>query len=303
MSDRLDGCLTFGATAIIELLPPGNLVKKSPHPFLCSSERHRQVGQLMREVLIYKRLAPHRRLIKMMSYSCSADEMDGHVIFEYMRLGSLEAHLASDAVITQSQQLDWCLQATEGIAFLHSSGVFHGDIKPENMVLDDNMCVRIIDFSGSSIDGLPPLCLESARYFLPRPEPTCNVQTDLFALGSSIYHIMQRAPPFKDLDIDEIEDRYKRQDFPELTNVFCGSIIAAARCDLLTKDQQESCDVSPWILWGLGRLFDFERFANCRTGSSVGRAIRQLLDDPNSLHVAFAFAQSEAHAMTLGQHV
>ncbi|OAQ99890.1 hypothetical protein LLEC1_02382 [Akanthomyces lecanii] len=181
----------------------------------------------MREVLIYKRLQAHRRLIKMMSYSWSADEMDGYVIFEYMRVGSLDAYLASGAVIAQSQQLDWCLQATEGIAFLHSSGVIHGDIKPENMVLDDNMCVRIIDFSGSSIDGLLPLCLETARYFLPRPEPTCSVQTDLFALGSSIYHIMQRAPPYKELDTDEIENRYARQDFPEVTNVFCGSITAA----------------------------------------------------------------------------
>lgn len=259
MSDRLDRCLTFGATAIIEILPPGNLVKKSPHPFLCSSERHRQVSQLMREVLIYKRLQAHRRLIKMISYSCSADEIDGYVIFEYMRVGSLEAYLASDAVITQSQQLDWCIQATEGIAFLHSSGVIHGDIKPENMVLDDNMCVRIIDFSGSSIDDLPPLCLESTRYFLPRPEPTCNVQTDIFALGSSIYHIMQRAPPFKELDTDEIEERYKRQDFPELTNVFCGSIIAGcwrqqmesanATLALLQAHRQRSI-----LVWFSGRL-------------------------------------------------
>lgn len=213
----------------------------------------------MREVLIYKRLQAHRRLIKMISYSCSADEIDGYVIFEYMRVGSLEAYLASDAVITQSQQLDWCIQATEGIAFLHSSGVIHGDIKPENMVLDDNMCVRIIDFSGSSIDDLPPLCLESTRYFLPRPEPTCNVQTDIFALGSSIYHIMQRAPPFKELDTDEIEERYKRQDFPELTNVFCGSIIAGcwrqqmesanATLALLQAHRQRSI-----LVWFSGRL-------------------------------------------------
>lgn len=95
------------------------------------------------------------------------------------------------------------------------------------MRLPDDVCVRIIGFSGSPIDGLPPLCLESTRYFLPRPQPICSVQTDLFALGSSIYHIMQRVPPFNELDDDEVEARYKRQDFPDLADVVCGGVIAA----------------------------------------------------------------------------
>ncbi|TQV93233.1 hypothetical protein V2A60_010332 [Cordyceps javanica] len=211
---------------IVEVLPPGDRVKKSPQPQECTSESKRQARQLMREVKVYGRLPSHKRLLTMISYS--DDGPNSYIIFEHLSRGTLEAYLASTAHVTPEQQLTWCIEATEGVAFLHDFGIIHGDIKPQNMLLDSDMSIRIIDFAGSSVDGLKPLCLESTRYFLPRPmdsDMPCNTLTDLFALGSSLYHIMQRAPPYSNRQDDEVVRLYTRQSFPELRDVACGGVI------------------------------------------------------------------------------
>lgn len=181
----------------------------------------------MREVRVYSQLPPHNRLLKMIDYS--DDVFDAYIIFEHMKHGSLEAYLDSNAIITYAQRLKWSIQAAEGITFLHQFGIIHGDIKPQNMLLDDKLCLRIIDFSGSSVDGLPPLGLESTRYFLPRSMESampCTITTDLFALGSSLYHIMRGSPPYANIDDEEVQQLYQQQSFPDLVDVPCGEVIS-----------------------------------------------------------------------------
>lgn len=39
---------------------------------------------------------------------------------------------------------------------LHSYNAIHAHLKPENMLLDEHYELKIIDLSGSSIDGKPP---------------------------------------------------------------------------------------------------------------------------------------------------
>lgn len=63
------------------------------------------------------------------------------------------------------QRLQWCIEVGEGLVLLHSLGVIHCDIKPENMPLDEGLGVRIIDMLGFSIAGKSPLSLESTRFF------------------------------------------------------------------------------------------------------------------------------------------
>jgi len=153
---------------------------------------------------VYQRLpTPHNRLIRAFSFldddndggGGGDDDEDRGLVLEYMPNGSLSAFLESDTKISAAQQLQWCVETAEAVALLHSYGIIHADIRPENRLLDETLGLRIIDLSGSSIDGKPPLPLESTRFYLPRSrrdEMPCSVITDLFALGSSIYQIMAR---------------------------------------------------------------------------------------------------------------
>jgi serine/threonine protein kinase len=135
------------------------------------------------------------------------------LVLQYMPRGNLRKHLR-DAAATSStlpERLQWAYDAAEGLHLLHSYGVIHSDVKPENILLDSNSRLKIIDFSGSSFDGVIGSAIESARFFLPRPlKDPPSVRSDLFALGSTIYEIMTSRQPYEDLADDEVEARYSQ---------------------------------------------------------------------------------------------
>lgn len=163
--------------------------------------------------------------------------------------GNLEAFLESRDEITLPQRLQWGIEAAEAVLLLHLHGIIHADIRLENMLLDDSLGLRIIDLAGASIDGKPPLSLESTRYFLARnmqDEMPCSTSTDLIALGSSIYHIITRRKPYGDLHDEEVEVRYSQKHFPSVDGIPYGEVIrkcwecefesAQAVLDALTAD-------------------------------------------------------------------
>ncbi|KAK4150972.1 kinase-like domain-containing protein [Chaetomidium leptoderma] len=131
----------------------------------------------------------------------------------------LETHPADEL-----RRIRWAVQVAEALDFAHQCGVIHGDINGFNVLLDRHLDAKLADFAGSSLDDSPLLIAVTASH--EYPGPLLCTEADIFALGSTLYELMNESRPHAGLSDTAIAHRYKRGEFAETESLgIVGSII------------------------------------------------------------------------------
>lgn len=216
--------LAGGISGIVELQEDGFVVK-SPWP---GDEESECQQDLRLEAEVYRRLDA-----RLGNHDCflkaSFDASTYTLKLDYMRNGTLRDYLRQHIEISNEQRYQWALAAAEGLHILHSIGVVHCDFTPKNMLLDDQLKLKIIDFGCSSVDGARSSGGGDARSY-PDPEPgrrTWQAQHDIFALGSTIYEISTGTRPYHDISSKKVKALVKQRVMPGLDNVYMADVIRA----------------------------------------------------------------------------
>jgi len=116
-----------------------------------------------------------------------------------------------DEPFSVAETLDCVLQAARGLQFAHEAGVVHRDIKPQNMLLDSNGCIKILDMGLVSIedtddqDSADDLTehnqiMGSIDYMSPeQAEDIKNVdaRADIYSLGCTLFRLLTKEMPYK----------------------------------------------------------------------------------------------------------
>lgn len=118
----------------------------------------------------------------------------------------------------------WLQQLTSAAAFLEKLRLAHNDLHPRNLLLNQNLNMKLSDFDsfGEIGEDLPSAPAPYARVVNHGPNKggfgQCGARTEQFAIGSILYFMLYGYDPYEDtcLDGDEIINRFQDMRFPEL---------------------------------------------------------------------------------------
>lgn len=130
-----------------------------------------------------------------------ADVIDGQIVIvsEFADGGSLADKLSAVGKLPTEKAIEYTRGILSGLQFLHSRGIIHRDIKPQNILLQGDI-PRLADFGISRMmntNTFSAAIVGTDAYMSPEAlDGERSVQTDIWSVGVVLYQMIQGRLPF-----------------------------------------------------------------------------------------------------------
>ncbi|XP_024358978.1 serine/threonine/tyrosine-protein kinase HT1 [Physcomitrium patens] len=128
------------------------------------------------------------------------------LIMEYVPGGSLRAflHKKESGSLPYKTMLSMALDIAKGMEFLHSQGVVHRDLKSENIVLTDDLHLKLTDFGVGCLETeCDSNSADTGTYRWMAPEMIshqhCSKKVDVYSFGIILWELVTGLIPFQDM--------------------------------------------------------------------------------------------------------
>ncbi len=165
---------------------------------------------LSREVEKLTFLFADRHVVQLIGVGWDADPP--YYVMEYLERGSLADRIHREPFAC-SEAIRIFREVAIGLIHAHGKGVLHCDLKPGNVLLDQDNNPRLADFGQSRLSHEQTPALGTMFYMPPEQanlEAVPDVRWDVYAIGALLYCMLTGSPPHHDEGVfarlDDIDD-------------------------------------------------------------------------------------------------
>jgi eukaryotic-like serine/threonine-protein kinase len=194
--------------------------------------------ELARDPAIYRRFRREGAILTALDHPAVVRVLDvgrdGDLLFTVMELlegETLHARMHRCAPMAPSELAPLVTELCGALAELHQRGIVHGDLKPANIFLPDEVGsaarVKLVDFGLSKVHGLERLTrtgevLGTPAYMAPElltGEGAIDLRIDIYALGVILFEALAGRLPFDERNPGRLLFRIVAGDAPNLAEL------------------------------------------------------------------------------------
>jgi serine/threonine-protein kinase len=154
-----------------------------------------------------------------------AGEEDGrpYIVFEYVEGETLKERIRRMGRLPVDEAIAYAIEISRALGAAHARGIVHRDIKPQNVLVDEEGSAKVTDFGiarslddeGLTADGR---VLGTTDYVSPEQALGHDVdgQSDIYSLGVVLYEMLTGEVPFHGENQVSVAMKHVREDLPDV---------------------------------------------------------------------------------------
>jgi serine/threonine-protein kinase len=166
-------------------------------------------------------------------YSTDFQSLTPYFTMEYAAGGSLAARVKQQGPLATAEAARLMVVVARAVEAAHEAGVLHRDVKPSNILLDQNGNPKLADFGlAKRTDRDDALTVTGGAMGTPSFMPPEQVSrrfgeigraSDVYGLGATLYHLLCGRPPFEGDTPEEIASKVSTLE-PERLQARCPQV-------------------------------------------------------------------------------